>query len=453
MRSRHFFSLLAVALVAAACGSTTAGTTTSAVPATTAPETSPTTIETTTTLAPDTTEPPGATVPWEAIDAAMWLAHGPTGLVTSDGTLVWQTDPLLGADNLVRDGAGGFVWTDSAGLWWLKRDAAAPELILAGTQDILLASVIPTESGPVLRSGYTDPTYRDLATGEEVDPPDSEKIQFDETGNAVWTAANGLTVEVTAPDVLLDAEGQPAEIREPAHLIVGRNGETVFDTVIGSATEEYPRLHDFDGRHLVISRGPFEPALPDETFFVIDLACAECVTTFSAAATFAVLTGPDTDWTGDVAAPELRLLMASQLVTDQGVTSLPDGLYMGFVDPATASEDSLSIDLAVWFSGEPANAAASEDGVSEIPVPNDFYIRNLDATRIVLPLSDQVAVTSVWFGYDTDQSLESEPISYDDFLTAMQSGTDSVLANLQFDPWWFTLRDGVIVALNEQYMP
>ncbi|MGH8935579.1 MAG: hypothetical protein ACRDXD_04830 [Acidimicrobiia bacterium] len=100
------------------------------------------------------------------------------------------------------------------------------------------------------------------------------------------------------------------------------------------------------------------------------------------------------------------------LTTDARVTELPNGRHLVFIQQVADDGSTLAIDLAIWFSGEEANAAAAEDGQTEIPVPNDYYIRNADPAIIEVPVSDDVAVTSVWFDYDTDPDLQSDPITY-----------------------------------------
>jgi hypothetical protein len=112
-----------------------------------------------------------------------------------------------------------------------------------------------------------------------------------------------LSATVTQPEVTLSFEGFPDEVIEPAHLVISRSGEILLDLRIGGPVEAYARLHDFDGQRVIVSRGPYEPALPPETYMVIDLACPECTETFIEAAATATFTGPDADWDGIVAGP------------------------------------------------------------------------------------------------------------------------------------------------------
>jgi hypothetical protein len=141
------------------------------------------------------------------------------------------------------------------------------------------------------------------------------------------------------------------------------------------------------------------------------------------------------------------------LSSDVGITHLADGRHLGFLESVGADGRTLAIDLAVWFSVPEANRAAAEDGETEIPVPNDYYIRNLDPTILQLPVSHDVVVTSVWFHYETDGLRENQPISYEDLLDVMRDDPQDVRAHLRSSPWWVTVDNGVIVALDEQYVP
>jgi hypothetical protein len=141
------------------------------------------------------------------------------------------------------------------------------------------------------------------------------------------------------------------------------------------------------------------------------------------------------------------------LTTDAGVTAVPDGRHLVFIQQVADDGSTLAVDLAIWFTGEEANAAAAEDGQTEIPVPNDYYIRNADPAIIEVPVGDDVAVTSVWFDYDTDPDLESDPITYQEFLSVFAGEATDVQGNLVVSPWWVNVAEGVAVALDEQYVP
>ncbi len=141
------------------------------------------------------------------------------------------------------------------------------------------------------------------------------------------------------------------------------------------------------------------------------------------------------------------------LETDAGVTEIPDGDHLVLIHGASEDGTTLSVDLAVWFTGEAANDAATEDGVTDVPVPNDYYIRNADPTVIDVGVSPDVTVTSVWFNHDTDPVLDGAPITYDEFLAAIGGDIPGSAQTLVSSPWWAVVANGEITSLAEQYIP
>jgi hypothetical protein len=300
MRSR--FLILPILLVAAACAEGTNATTTSVAPVTTV--TPSTTAAPTTTAGPSSTEASTTTTttaPGLDLSDRRWVLHTIDGIEDDAGTLLFDSDPLLGETNLVRDHEGGIVFTDTFGLWWWRSGETDPDLVLDGAF-LRLIEAIPTANGPVVRLAGADDRYVDIANLVEVAPIPGG-VEIGEDFSEVRRAYNGLTATVTQPEVTLDPEGFPDQVVEPAHLIVTRNGEVQLDLRIGGPVEAYARIHDFDGRRLIVSRAPYEPALPPETYLLVDLACDGCTETFVEAAATAALTGPDVDWAGDVVVP------------------------------------------------------------------------------------------------------------------------------------------------------
>jgi hypothetical protein len=394
-----------------------------------------------------------STAPLNGLDLSkvMWVTHGPDGILLDDGSLVWETRPFPAG--VARDGEGGFVFTDSTGLWWFPINAGEPTLVREEADD--LVAVIGSPAGPVAMIWDSGPVYFRLADGEAVDGPPEVRVEVspDTPWLWKWTAANGLAAWVTEPKVERDAEGQPSQILEPSHLVVAKGEEVLVDIAVGGVYEAWATIHDFDGQTLILSRGPYEPAMPEETFLLIDLALGQVTRSFIAGGTRATLTGEDVDWNGPVQVPDLGAYTPSIIATDDGVTSLQDGRYVTFIRSAVDDGASLDFDLAVWFTGNEANIAASVDGETDIPVPNDYYIHNADPTTLSLPVDDEVVVTSVWYDYDTDPDLENDIITYQEFLNVIQSDDAGVQSALRTSPWWVTVEDGKIVALDEQYVP
>lgn len=378
------------------------------------------------------------------------MTHGPEGIRASDGTSLLETQPFPA--DIARDHQGGFVFTDADGLWWFAAGELEPELVNESVGELI--AVVITSTGPVAMIWEGGPVFYDLGDGRPVDSPQSIPVEVDESsGSLRWTAANGLTAWVTTPEVVTDAEGQPTEVLEPARLLVASEDVIVVDLEIGSVYETWATIHDFDGQRLIVSRGPFEPAAPEETFVVIDLASGEVTGSFIAGGTRATFTEGDSDWGGPVQIPELGFFTPVQIGSDAGITSLDDGRHLVYVEGIFDEGAGLRVDLAVLFSGNEANTAARLDGATEIPVSNDYYIRNQDATVISVPVHESVQVTSVWYDYDTDPDLENDPISYLEFLGAIRGNANDAHAQLRDSPWWVTVESGTVVALDEQYVP
>lgn len=250
-------------------------------------------------------DPSTIPAPGDGLDLsdALWATHGPEGIRLDDGTLIWETQPFPAG--LARDRQGGLVFTDSSGLWWFQAGAMEPTLVREGIGELI--SVAATSAGPVAMISGEGPVFYRLSDGEVVDPPSRAPVQLSSETPWLWrwTAPNGLSVWVTDPEVETDSEGQPSEILEPAHLIVAQGDELLVDVRIGDLDEAWARVHDFDGQNVILSRGPFEPAMPEETFLLIDLATGEVTGSFVEGGTRATLTGADIDWTGPVQTPDL----------------------------------------------------------------------------------------------------------------------------------------------------
>lgn len=255
------------------------------------------TSSTTSSIASSTT----STIQGLDLSESAWVTHGLEGIRLDDGSLICQTQPFPA--DIVRDRQGGLVFSDSTGLWWFRSGEAEPFLISEDTTQ--LVSVISSPRGPVVMT-LEGPSFYLLSSGEQVEAPEDVSIAVPNETPWLWewTAANGLTAQVTDPEVNTDQEGQPTDILEPAHLIVSRGDEVLVDLPIGTGDEAWVRIHDFDGQRIIISRGPFEPAMPEETFLLIDLATGSASELFVASATRAAFTGADTDWTGPVQQPD-----------------------------------------------------------------------------------------------------------------------------------------------------
>lgn len=92
----------------------------------------------------------------------------------------------------------------------------------------------------------------------------------------------------------------------------------------------------------------------------------------------------------------------------------------------------ITVDVIEFF-------VADDGGDGE--VPNDYYIRNTDTDAQALDVADDVAVTLVDMGA---QRLANEEATFD----ALPAHLDEVPS-----PYWITVEAGVVVAIDQQFVP
>jgi len=122
-----------------------------------------------------------------------------------------------------------------------------------------------------------------------------------------------------------------------------------------------------------------------------------------------------------------------------GTDHLPDGDWFGEVVRADAGE--LEFDLACWFDGDAAIAAAAEDGER---LRIDYYIRNVSTKTRRLPIADDTTV--VWYGLGAADPADPEMISYAEWRVFD-------LEHICCAGVWLTVDAGVVTRMEEQWVP
>ncbi len=145
-----------------------------------------------------------------------------------------------------------------------------------------------------------------------------------------------------------------------------------------------------------------------------------------------------------------RLQRRSRETPAPSVTTEPDGRYFGYIQWVDLSTEPpvLVIDFAEFLTGPEAQRAAEDAGVVEPgdPVPNDYFIRNVNPMLRTLEISAGVQVR--W--------LEELPDLADTTVEELERafrGNDPKLRIHQASPWWITIESGAIVEIEEQYLP
>jgi len=146
-----------------------------------------------------------------------------------------------------------------------------------------------------------------------------------------------------------------------------------------------------------------------------------------------------------------------------------DGRYFGYIRSASADPPMISFDVAQFFYGKTRQEAAEADGAVRPgePVSNDHYERNPDERARVLELSPYAGVSAALPGSFLTRHLSEGaqaectarakrdgtyctkvPMSLPAFFTAMAE-----LDDRYGFPAWVTIRDGVVVRIDEQFFP
>ncbi len=128
--------------------------------------------------------------------------------------------------------------------------------------------------------------------------------------------------------------------------------------------------------------------------------------------------------------------------------------YIHSVDPPS-SPPTISFDRAQFLTGPAANEAAVEDGriATSDTVPNDYYIRNESEDVEKLPIATAVRVTAVRCPTSCREGVAG------DFDALAASFSQPGRRSLNDDyrgaqsQYWITVEDGVVVRIDEQYLP
>ncbi len=137
------------------------------------------------------------------------------------------------------------------------------------------------------------------------------------------------------------------------------------------------------------------------------------------------------------------------------VTSAPplqDGRHFVFVNNVRTAEgaETLTFDLAYFLTGGAAVQAAIAHGVIEPgdPLPNDYYIVNDNPLLRTVPVSPDVSVRVI----DWKHCCDVTDATFADWAAAVRRGPTPEYHGAD-SPYWITSRGGVIVKIEEQYLP
>ncbi len=124
---------------------------------------------------------------------------------------------------------------------------------------------------------------------------------------------------------------------------------------------------------------------------------------------------------------------------------------MVFIEEADWLEEPvLTVDYVQFLSGAEAAEAAEAQG-DESPPPNDYYILNENAKLRTFSVNRDATVVLVT-GRDGSSDPDGYEVSFGEFYDGLL-GEAGAVPGMWSVPYWITIEDGRITAIEQQYLP
>jgi hypothetical protein len=135
----------------------------------------------------------------------------------------------------------------------------------------------------------------------------------------------------------------------------------------------------------------------------------------------------------DISTPEI-------ITPSPGNPSGQEGRQLAYIVAVDrdGAELSLTVDFVVWITGDEAEALEGAEP------PNGFYILNQNKRRWVFPVDPEARIVVL-------EAAKPLPAITPDDLAAILEGDRADWSDTQ--PYWITIRDDAIIAIEEQYVP
>jgi hypothetical protein len=217
-----------------------------------------------------------------SLDGVAWIGGDHQEIRSNSGTVLARGTYSLPGRATAWDGDAGLVTSGEDGLRWLVEDDERAVEVPNETIGELV-EVVAVSSGHVLGARlyypFTTISWFELETGRISDPPAGAR-----TVDGVTFSAAGRSAMIELPDWSSVQRGEGGEPLPPFELpelvISSDDGIELLRIPVGSSQRPYVQIHDFDGRRLIISAVPNEPALPPQTLWIVDLECGNCTEMF-----------------------------------------------------------------------------------------------------------------------------------------------------------------------------
>jgi hypothetical protein len=217
------------------------------------------------------------------VEGVEWISVDHETIRSADGTVLARGRYAFPGRPSGWDGSTGVVTFGDDGLRWMQPDGeSAPPLPSEAIAEIV--EVVAADDGHIVGARLLDSfdtiIWFDLESGAPTEPPARAR-----TLDGVAFAAGGRTATIALPDWSNVQRGEgggpllPYDL--PELVISGDDGTELLRVTVGTNDRPYVQIHDFDGRRLILTAVPQEPASPPQTVWIIDLECSECTEVIS----------------------------------------------------------------------------------------------------------------------------------------------------------------------------
>jgi hypothetical protein len=135
----------------------------------------------------------------------------------------------------------------------------------------------------------------------------------------------------------------------------------------------------------------------------------------------------------------------SPTATATPLTDLADGRQYVYAKSIDTAGRTIVVDVVQFLTGKAAEDAAKEDGKE---VDNDYYVRNANARLRTLTFADDVPIV-----VNTLTAEETGDATKDTTITPAKFGAYFDSGDAQQRLYYLTLSGGVVVKINEQFLP
>lgn len=130
---------------------------------------------------------------------------------------------------------------------------------------------------------------------------------------------------------------------------------------------------------------------------------------------------------------------------------LADGRHPAYLHELDVAGRTVTVDVIQFLTGEEAvEAYQSEYPEDPEGPPNDYWIRNVNPRLRTLPVARPVDVQLVRLQEDADADLD--PGTWEELPGYLADGPPGD-ERLSASPYWLTVENGMVTALEEQFLP